>query len=1236
MSVQAGDLWAQLSLDAKNFSEGMAKATATAKAAGKEMEKSFGSRPQKALKDTEQEAAKVSWVMRGYIKDTARVITGILISQAFYQLIRTIREASRAVVDLAMDLEHAAISFKYLLGTELAHMVPSLMKEIEEFAALTPYYMMESVQAARRLLAAGYDLRHILPVMQLLTDAAAVSGANYEDLVDIFAKIRAQGRLTMREMLQFGRHGIPAFDILAEQLGTTTAELSELGITSIPVETAINALLTGFQQRFGGAAEDVARSVKGLVNTIEDNIMFIAKDLFKPMFDNLAEKTLPRLFQFFETIRAGVSKIGPAFLLEHFIPPELHHSVRAIVASLQHMWVSLKYIAAAFWNAALVAAQFAITLLGPLLPAIAGIVRMLAYLIHVAFQSSKAMRILVGIIIGLAIAVPIATRVLWLVKAIGLLSIATYAAKAILYLRTAIIALVTVILKGGIPALLAFLAIVVAVLTLSSQAVRDFVNNAISAIAKLFDIDISGVLQPIEPPDLPDLSGAIDPITEEFEDLADTGAGKAVEDIADDLKDVKDKAKKAKEEFKKFLMPFDEVYTVAPPALDSLDDLKIPKLKDLKDLKDALSGIGDLGALSGIDIPFPDVPAIDYGEMFEGLETGLGELADVFENFKGYFEGWRKWLLAALLLLSPTVRRALRLLAGWLKLGLQWLLGTKLGKWIVAGLKALWAKILGIGWIAWIVNLFRLIWGWIKLKITGLWASIIGLGWLKWIGNLFRLIGGWLKLKAGYVFGAGLWPAIKAALIWLGKIIGVAVAAIGGWWVAALILALAALVAVFIKWGPEIKKWFLDKFGPAISKAWKWVGKQWQKVVEWIGPRVIDPLIKAWEGVKEWFDDKIGTPLAKAWEGVLEKWEAAVLWVDTKIIQPLVKSWKWLSDTLEAIFKTIADVAGPVWKDIKTIARGVWYYLSVYLPQRWSEIYEAFKTFWIENIGKGFQWLKDNVWDPLVTTWETVKNKVLEYWGNIKKAFIDVWEKYIGPAFGWLKDNVWDPLVTTWENIKESILGAWNALKAKAREVWKDSIAPLFTWLKTNVWDPIVTTWETIKTRVTNVWNTLRTLASNVWRGIRDTIKGAINAIIGFINRLISAWNRLRFSMPSITMPEKLGGETIGGWSIGTHPIAHIPHLGTGGIVTRDTLARIGERGQKEAVIPLNKRSLRPFAEALGETLAPHLGAGAGAGAGAGLPIVYVHTLIADKVGLRELERRMRVVRLEEKGRGAG
>jgi phage-related protein len=88
----------------------------------------------------------------------------------------------------------------------------------------------------------------------------------------------------------------------------------------------------------------------------------------------------------------------------------------------------------------------------------------------------------------------------------------------------------------------------------------------------------------------------------------------------------------------------------------------------------------------------------------------------------------------------------------------------------------------------------------------------------------------------------------------------------------------------------------------------------------------------------------------------------------------------------------------------------------------------------------------------------------------------------------------------------------------------------------------------------------------NVFETVADVITGVVDGVVGafkaIYNAFASFWNSIDITFPQIDVP--FFG-TIGGFSIG---LPDIPMLAKGGIVTKPTLALIGESGP-EAVVPL-------------------------------------------------------------------
>ena len=181
----------------------------------------------------------------------------------------------------------------------------------------------------------------------------------------------------------------------------------------------------------------------------------------------------------------------------------------------------------------------------------------------------------------------------------------------------------------------------------------------------------------------------------------------------------------------------------------------------------------------------------------------------------------------------------------------------------------------------------------------------------------------------------------------------------------------------------------------------------------------------------------------------------------------------------------------------------------------------------------------------VIYNWDTLKTATLAFWEIIKVA--------VSFAVAWVVAKIMG-FVTS---IKEK----WAQIKTATSMVW-EGIKIFLTTLWTSIVDKAKSAWESIKSSVSTVFNAIKTTVMSVWNGIYSGIKGVINKIIGAINGMISGLNRVKFDVPSWV--PGIGGKKWG------FNIGKIPYLAKGGIVTRPTLAMIGEAGP-EAVVPLKK-----------------------------------------------------------------
>jgi hypothetical protein len=122
----------------------------------------------------------------------------------------------------------------------------------------------------------------------------------------------------------------------------------------------------------------------------------------------------------------------------------------------------------------------------------------------------------------------------------------------------------------------------------------------------------------------------------------------------------------------------------------------------------------------------------------------------------------------------------------------------------------------------------------------------------------------------------------------------------------------------------------------------------------------------------------------------------------------------------------------------------------------------------------------------------------------------------------------------------------------------KDAIAGAANWIRDKV--------QVIKDAFSNVFNGLSGVVHNAFSAVGNIIKGYFNVWIGIVNFIVGALNTV------IDKANKVNVHIPGFGSVGVNipHIPEIPKLADGGIVSRPTIALIGEAGP-EAIVPLSR-----------------------------------------------------------------
>jgi SLT domain-containing protein len=160
-------------------------------------------------------------------------------------------------------------------------------------------------------------------------------------------------------------------------------------------------------------------------------------------------------------------------------------------------------------------------------------------------------------------------------------------------------------------------------------------------------------------------------------------------------------------------------------------------------------------------------------------------------------------------------------------------------------------------------------------------------------------------------------------------------------------------------------------------------------------------------------------------------------------------------------------------------------------------------------------------------------------------------------------DNLFvKPWVLIWsKGIREPVSAAQEWLRSSVFEPLGKAFATYVTEPITNAWRAVTEfmprAMQTVADFVQGLWTSMVGSIQNAVRGMFTFIATAANRVRSLVNVLISAYNRL--------------ASAVGGTQLALVGEITVPAFAQGGVVSRPTLAMVGEGGEREYIIPESK-----------------------------------------------------------------
>lgn len=222
--------------------------------------------------------------------EATKVIGGV--GESFAGLVKSSQAASfafagalaftgKAIIDVASSMEQAKVAFTTFLGSSTA--ASKSLKQLSDFAKVTPFTFPTITDAAKRLLAYGVAADDLIPTLKNLGDISAGVGTDkLPQLILAFGQVKAKTTLAGTELRQFTETGIPLIGALAKQLGVAESSIADMAsegkISFGDVQKALQSM-TSQGGKFFNLMDKQSQTFSGRMSNISDQLVRVALNI---------------------------------------------------------------------------------------------------------------------------------------------------------------------------------------------------------------------------------------------------------------------------------------------------------------------------------------------------------------------------------------------------------------------------------------------------------------------------------------------------------------------------------------------------------------------------------------------------------------------------------------------------------------------------------------------------------------------------------------------------------------------------------------------------------------------------------------------------------------------------------------------------------------------------------------------------------------------------------------------
>lgn len=194
----------------------------------------------------------------------------------------TAKELIQNIVQVRGEFQQLEVAFTTMLGSQ--EKAASLMSQLTETAAKTPFDLQGVANGARQLLAYGTAAEDVNETLVRLGNIAAGLSIPLNDLVYLYGTTMTQGRLYTQDLNQFTGRGIPMIKELAKEFGVAESEIKsmvEAGKIGFPEVQKVIQNLTDEGGMFYNLMQEQSKTITGQISNIGDSFSMMLNEIGK-------------------------------------------------------------------------------------------------------------------------------------------------------------------------------------------------------------------------------------------------------------------------------------------------------------------------------------------------------------------------------------------------------------------------------------------------------------------------------------------------------------------------------------------------------------------------------------------------------------------------------------------------------------------------------------------------------------------------------------------------------------------------------------------------------------------------------------------------------------------------------------------------------------------------------------------------------------------------------------------